>query len=404
MDRAILNIYIPSFFAEAERIRQPDLARRPIVVVRPKGNTSGVVVSASAEAIKEGAAEGMGARCARRSCPQAAFITADSDYYRQVFEHFMDILARCSPLLEPDPPDGAYLDVTGCRKLFGDPVRIGRRIVEKVQERLGLAAVVGCGSNKLTARIASRHIPRSTSGQIVSLFGGLDQQLVSGLPVTVLDSVTGRIAKQLAELGVSTVGQLAMIPERMLTRRFGPAGSVMKQQSMGIDTSPVRAAYPPETIIIEHMFDCPLQEPAQIEEYLAQMTGEAAAKLRKRCALAGEAELKLFDEDSRRITAPRLGCPDCAAAAYFRFKKPTDSPASIAQALAKMLNGKMRPGMEICRVRIVLSDLTPGESSQLCLIGDGERRGRVGRAVDLIRERFGEGSIFFASSLAARTV
>jgi DNA polymerase-4 len=164
----------------------------------------------------------------------------------------------------------------------------------------------------------------------------------------------------------------------------------MRKQSLGIDARPVRAAYPPEIIIIEHMFDCPLEEPAQVQEYLAQMTGEALAKLRKRGGLAGEVALKLFDESKR------------AVASYFRCKRPTDSEATLRQALGKMLNDKMQPGMQVYKVQVVLSDLTLGESSQLCLIGDGERKNRIGRAVDLIRERFGESSIFFASSLAAK--
>lgn len=412
MERAILHVYIPSFFAEAERLRRPDLAGRPVIVLRPKGSTSGIAVSVSAEAMKEGAAEGMSARHAKRACPQAVFITADCDYYRQLFEQVLDILARCSPLLEPDPPDGAYLDVTGCRKLFGSPAKIGRRIIEKVQEKTGLAPVVACAPNKLTARIASKHIIRDgkhlrgTSTRIISVCAGHEAKLVSQLPVTVLDSVTYKAAKRLWEMGISTAGQLAMIPERLLIRRFGPAGSVMKRQSLGIDASPVKAAYPAEAIIIEHMLDIQIEEPPQIEQYIARMADEAAARLRKKCALAGEAALTLFDDCPhpgvllRQVQdAPRNRG---VVASYFRFKKPTDSSASITQALSKMLYSKMQPGMQISRVRIALSDLTPGESRQLCLIGEGERKNNIGRTVDLIRERFGEGSIFFASSLAAK--
>ncbi len=436
MDRAILHIRIPSFFAEVERARRPELAaeigavpsaagglspfpRKPIIIARPKGNTSGVVVSASAEAMKSGVVDGMSVRHAKRSCPDAVVISADNDLYRQLYEQFLDMLAHCSPLLEPDPPDGAYLDVTGCRRLFGDPIKISRRIISRVQEKLGLRISVGCASNKLVAGIASRS--QSIGGRIVNLCIGFEGKIISKLPVTALDSVNGKTAKQLRELGVTTVEQLVMIPEKLLVRRFGPVGSVMRKQSLGIDVSPVRAAYPPDITIIEHTFASPAEEPVQVEEYLAQMTGESLAKLRKKGALAGEVALKLFDESShtQRMLREAFYPEVCAAAgpcvgvksppthspvvaSYSKFKKPTDSAATMQQLLAKMLHDKMQPGMEVYRVQIVLSDLTPGESSQLCLIGDGERRNRIGRAVDLIRERFGEGSVFFASSLAAK--
>jgi DNA polymerase-4 len=463
MNRSILHIRIPSFFAQAERNRRPEIDAemgtvpsksgglpsfpKPIIVAKAKGNTSGVVVSASAEAMKMGVAEGMSVRHARRSCPDAIVITADNDFYRYLFEQFLDILARCSPLLEPDPPDGAYLDVTGCRRLFGDPVKISRRIVSRVQEKLGLTISIGCASNRLLARAASASVHASgqkTSRRIVEKVSQIhtsqETRFISGLSVTALDSINSKTAKQLRELGITTVGQLAAIPEILLVRRFGPAGSVMHKQSLGIDVTPVKAAYPPDIIITEHTFACCATEPAQVEEYLAQITAESVAKLRKKGALAGEVALKLFDESSpvragfaiqpelavasiggdmyplRRFpglkspeSTPGMNIPDdqkrvgeLIVASYVRFKKPIDSAASIQQALAKMLHDKMQPGMEIYRAQVILSDLTPGESSQLCLLGDGERRKRIDRAAELIRERFGEGAIFTASSLAAK--
>lgn len=423
MDRAILHIRIGSFFAEVERKRRPELVGKPVIVARPKGNTSGVVVSASGEAMKAGVVEGMSVRHAKRSCPDAIVISADNDFYRQLFEQFLDILAHCSPLLEPDPPDAAYLDVTGCRRLFGDPIKIGRRIISRVEEKLGLAISIGCASNKLIAGIASRRIP----GDIVPVRIGHEAEFVSRFPVTVLESVNSKTAKQLRELGVTTVGQLATIPEILLIRRFGPMGSVMRKQSLGIDVTPVKAAYPPDIIITEHTFACQTEEPAQVEEYLVQITAESVAKLRKKGVLAGEVALKLFDEDgtgNREQGTEGLQIEDCRlqnvpslnSASYFRFKKPTDSVATLQQALVKMLHDKMKArlcvgaegdptrsrGMEVYRAQVILSDLTPGESSQLCLLGDGERRKRIDRAADLIRERFGEGAIFTASSLAAK--
>ena len=96
-----------------------------------------------------------------------------------------------------------------------------------------------------------------------------------------------------------------------------------------------------------------------------------------------------------------LETPDHQEAAYFRFKKPTDSISIMMQAFAKLLSTKMEPGMQISGARVTFSDLTPGEGSQLCLIGAGERKRRLGRAVELVRERFGDGAVVFALSLAA---
>jgi hypothetical protein len=88
----------------------------------------------------------------------------------------------------------------------------------------------------------------------------------------------------------------------------------------------------------------------------------------------------------------------------FQMKKPTDSPRTIRYALAKMLMDRMRPGMEVSGVRIVLSDLTLGVGSQLCLIGEGERRLKIDRTIEHIRDRFGDKSIFLASALESEVL
>lgn len=82
---------------------------------------------------------------------------------------------------------------------------------------------------------------------------------------------------------------------------------------------------------------------------------------------------------------------------YYTFKNPTDSAYTISQALGKLLGSLMEPGMEISKVRIELSELTRGESCQLSLIGPNERANRLNRVVELISDRFGEGTIFVAA-------
>ena len=274
--------------------RWPELCGKPIIVGRPKGNTSGVVVSASAEARKAGVEEGMSVRQAQRVCPDAIVLRADYATYRQVSQIFLDTLAQYSPLLEPDSLGSAYIDVTASRKLFGDAPQIGARIAHQVAERLDLPLSIGCASNKLLAKIASSRSP----SRITQIPPGSEISYLLPLPISMLDAVSGKIEKRLRELGISTIGQLTGIDERLLTRQFGPVGSLIKKQSLGMDSSPVKAAYPREIIMIEHRFDHETEEPAEIEAHLREMTCDAQMNLRKRGGLAGEVTLKLFDEST----------------------------------------------------------------------------------------------------------
>ncbi len=412
--RSILHINIDSFFAGVERKRRPELCGKPIIVGRPKGNTSGMVVSASAEVRKAGVEEGMSVRQAQRACPDAVVLRADYATYRQVSQIFLDILARYSPLLEPDSLGSAYIDVTASRNLFGDWSQIGARIASQISERLDLPLSIGCASNRLLAKIASS-CPTSpwegvrgrlTGFPITQIPTGSEISFLSPLPINMLDAVSGKIEKRLRELGVPTIGQLAEIDERLLVRQFGPVGSLIKKQSLGMDSSLVKAAYPCEIIMIEHRFDHEAEEPAEIEAHLREMACDAQMNLRKRGGLAGEVTLKLFDESAVASQLAGVSGIYCAGVSgiysrncYVRFKKPTASASTMLQSLVKLLDSKMKPGMRISRVQVVLSDLRRGDGLQLCLIGDGERRRRLDGAIELIRERFGERSVCLATSL-----
>jgi len=391
-------------------MRRPELRGKAVIVGRARGNTSGVVICASREARRLGVEDGMGVRQARRSCPDAVVVSEDRGSYVQVFNSLLDILARYSPLLEPDSIGSAYLDVTASRLLFGSADDIASRIALEVRQALGVRVSIGIASNKLLAKAASG----AKHAGIVKVCTGFEEKFVSAIPVTALDLVSGKIARRLGELGVSNVGQLAMIPERFLVRQFGPVGSLIRRQSLGIDQSQVKAAYPPEVIITEHTFDNPAEEPAEVWEHLMPAADDAVMKLRKRGGLAGEVMLEMDsglqtrEEASGIANSGRTGAlvsgkgfPETTgmSMAIHHFKRPTDSIASIAQALEKLLLSKMRPGMEITKVRVTLCDLSLGTSAQLCLIGDGERRQRLDRAVEIIRERFGERSVRMAGTL-----
>lgn len=403
MNRDILHIRLDAFFATVEQRRRPNLRGRPVIVVGSKEMLRGkkppeayreVVVSASREARRQGVNEGMSVRHAQRACPEAILFKADYPAYRLVFEEFLQMLSRYTPLLEPDSIGSAFMDVTAGRNLFGDPSELCARIISEVSARLDMPLCIGCAPNKLLARIAS-----GKEKWFIRVRPGCESDFLAPLPVSVLDAVDARIDKRLGELGVTNIGQLARISERVLARQFGPIGNLIHKQANGIDFSPVRAAYPEEVITIEHAFISPVEEPAEIEELLSVMADQCVAALRRQNTLAGKVMLAIDSGLQVRETfvQDKMSWTNMAPACY-TFKKPTDSAYTILQVLTKLLNSLMRPGMEISKVSIELSGLTQGESCQLSLIGPNERANRLNRVIELISGRFGEGTIFFAAS------
>lgn len=83
-----------------------------------------------------------------RSLSADASATTPSRQVREIFH-------RYTPLVQPLSLDEAFLDVTGCRRLFGDAATIGRAIKQAIRDELDLTASVGVAPLKFVAKIAS---------------------------------------------------------------------------------------------------------------------------------------------------------------------------------------------------------------------------------------------------------
>ena len=113
----IFLVDIDAFFAQVEQILRPELAGRPVIVGGLVTDRS-VVASASYEARARGIKTAMPIREAHRLCPDAVCLRGDFHAYARFSDAMMDLCRRYTPLVEPMSLDEAYLDVTGCRRLF----------------------------------------------------------------------------------------------------------------------------------------------------------------------------------------------------------------------------------------------------------------------------------------------
>lgn len=368
------------------------MASRPIIVAKSSGKSSGVVVSLSPEAQSAGVFESMSVRHAQKMCPEAEIIAADYQLYREIQSSAMDIAAMYSPLLEPYTLDKAYLDVSGVASLFGSPKRIAGEIRRKIAEDPGLGVSIGIATNKFVAGAASSV---AGPGGLVQVAPGTESDFLAPLPVKLIWGVGEKTERRLADLGISTIGQLASIPQRFLLKQFGVLGESLHRLALGLDHSVVLASYPPKIIKIEQMFSMEeneLEEPGAVEVHLPELSDRLAAKLRKCGRLTKSFTLKLhLSGDGPRAMR--------TASITYNLKRPIASSLEISGVFRRLLYARMSPGMRVDGISVVLSNLSFGENIQLSLIGDKALNMKREQIVNAIRDRFGERAIFFADAL-----
>ena len=302
--RKIVHVDMDAFYASVEQRDDPALRGKPVVVAW-RGARS-VVCAASYEARKFGVRSVMPALRAEKLCPRAIFVPPDFARYKAVSRQVREIFARHTNLIEPLSLDEAYLDVTVNRQGLPSATAVAEAIRASIRQETGLTASAGVAPNKFLAKIASDW--NKPDGLFV-LKPSRVLSFLAPLPVGRLPGVGKVTERQLAVLGLRTVGQVRAFGAEALEKRFGHWGRRLHELSLGIDEHPVESGRPTLQVSAEDTFerDLPL---AQTGEAIRALAGKAwAAAKRERGRYGRTVVLKLKTADfrilTRSLTPPR---------------------------------------------------------------------------------------------------
>lgn len=274
----ILHVDMDAFYASVEERDQPELRGKP-VIVGGSAEGRGVVCAANYQARRYGVHSAMPAATAVRLCPHAVFLSPRMDYYASISEHIREVFDRFSPLVEPLSLDEAFLDVTGCERLFGSAAEIARQIKTVVRKETDLVASVGVAPIKFLAKIASDL--EKPDGLVVVEPGGV-QQFLDPLPIARLWGVGKTAAKSFRRLGIDRVGQLRTLSLELLQENFGSSsGRHLWQLAHGIDERRVVPDHAARSISHETTFANDVENMQALRAWLLELTEQVARRLRR---------------------------------------------------------------------------------------------------------------------------
>ena len=371
-----------AFYASVEQRDRPELRGRPVIVgADPKGR--GVVSACSYEARVFGVSSAMPISRAARLCPDAVFLPVDMDKYVAASRQIMAILGYFSPLVEPVSVDEAFVDLTGTASLFGPAPEAVRGIKGRIRAETGLTASAGLAANKFIAKVASDL--RKPDGLVV-VEAGREAEFLAPLPIERLWGVGRATAKDLAALGIASIGQLQRLPRVTLVARLGDHGAGLYALAFGRDERPVEPWTPPKSMGAETTFERDTSDRAQLDATLRGHAERVARELRAERLSAARVTLKLRYADFRTLTRSHTGDPTQDGLELYRR--------------AAMLLARERLVQPVRLIGVSASALAAEATGQLGLLeADAVRRERLARAVDRITGRFGEGTIVPATLL-----
>jgi nucleotidyltransferase/DNA polymerase involved in DNA repair len=300
--RTILHMDMDAFYAAIEQRDRPELRGKPVIVgADPKGGRGrGVVSTASYEARRFGVGSAMAISQAYRLCPQGIYVPVDMAKYAAVSRQVLEILRRYTDLVEPISIDEAFMDVTGSARLKGSGEAIARDLKRAIRDETQLTASVGVAPSKLVAKVASDL--RKPDGLVV-VPPGTEAEFLAPLPVRRLWGIGPKMEERLARLGITTIGQLAALPESGLERRFGSHGHDLLRLARGQDERGVMP-YRDEAKSMgqEHTFERDTADPATLRRTLLALADAVAGRVRLSGLRGRTVTLKYRDETFRTLT------------------------------------------------------------------------------------------------------
>ncbi|MGI6854987.1 DNA polymerase IV [Mesorhizobium sp. 1B3] len=388
----ILHADLDAFYASVEQLLEPSLRGKPIAV------GGGVVLAASYEAKAFGVHGGMPGRRARELCPGLIFVGGHFKEYQRLGDAAIAVLHYFTPLVERISIDEAFADVAGCTHLFGSPGEIAGIVRQRVRNELGLPISIGVARTKHLAKIASQV---AKPDGLVVVEPKIELDFLHGLPVGLMWGVGPATRARLAEIGVTTIGQLADTPGWSLERLLGPAaGEKLKSLAWNRDPREIRTHRRAQSAGAQSALGRKAAEEAVFRPALRHLADRVASRLRAKSRPGRTVTVRVRFADLHSVTrSVTLDAPISATAMI----------AEIAEDLVRGVLAEHPREKSISLLAISVSHLDERAQLQLELplgLADEARRPGTGkglarwvadRAMDRIRDRFGWEAVGYAS-------
>lgn len=392
-NRSIICIDMRSFYASCMAVlHNLDVLQVPIAII---GNFQqpGSVVLAASPPMKKRFGIKTGARL--YEIPYHP----DIHLYEPKMAYFVNMSMEITRLLYQFVPqscihvysvDESFIDLTGTEKLWGPPEETARIIQDCIYRQFHIPSAVGMGPNMLIAKLAL-DIEAKKTGFAKWTYEDIPKKLWTVTPLSDMWGVGRRMEKNLNELGIFSVGELANSDLKMLEKKFGVMGNQLYYHAHGIDLSGFREAVH-EGQISYGKGQILMRDYNKREDVLAvilEMCEDVARRARENFVAP------------RRISLSISYSKHSDGAGFHRsytLEEPTNDTMQL-YAVCKEMVKELYEDFPVRRLALSISKLESEHSIQLSLFDNGQwRRRKLGATMDHLRSKYGATSVLRAVS------
>jgi len=381
----VFHLDIEAFLTAVERVRDPALVKRPLVIALPFDRAT--VIAASPEAKALGVRRDMPLSRVRRDLPDIRVIAPDYTLYDRANRAVLDVVNRFTPIVEPVSYGHIAMDMTGMRGLYGTLSNAAVRLCDEIRTRTVLDATVGIADNKLVSTIAAKEIQKNDEPLCEVPREGEPGFLAPLTCKALPEWEDAGVRRLLFELNLRHISQIQAISRDIFSFALGKAGTALHRHAMGIDPQPVTPPDRTPRLRERHRFVPDTNDDAVIRAAVYSLVERLCAAMRAKSMTARAASLHLSYSD------------DVARMGRFRFA-PTQEERAVYQALmgryARLCDRRRR----VAHVALVLEGLCVSNEAQPSLF-DQPAPTRLAPGLDEIRRRFGNDAVRVGRTLRA---
>lgn len=363
-----------------------DIRKIPAIIGGDESQRHGIVLAKSPIAKKMGIVTAEPIYQAKKKCPTLQIFPPNHEFYSKCSKELIAYLSQYSPQLEQFSIDECFIEFTGTNYLYKNYLELAYKIKEEIKERFGFTVNIGIANNKLCAKMASDF---EKPDKVHTLFSTEIVEKLWPLDVGDLFMIGKSTKKQLYNLNIKTIYDLAHADVKKLKPYFKNNAQNMIAAANGIDNSPVspRQSKRDSISTTETLsYDC--ADEYKLKDILFKHTDNVARQLRKQKQYAKTVAVIFKSFDFKSYTAQA------------KLQIPTNQSSEIYK-LVQVIFDKAWKKEPLRLIGVRVADFTSIREEQINLFENKSEESlvddKIQNIIDDINIKYGTNAIMTAS-------
>lgn len=369
-----------NFYASCERVFNPSLNGKPIVVL---SNNDGCVIARSNEAKELGIKMGVPAYQINDVVKRFDVAVFSSNYtlYGDMSGRVMSILSELAPSVEIYSIDEAFVELSGIRNLH----TLGTQIKDEVTRGTGIPVSLGIAPTKTLAKVANKYAKKYAAYDRLCIID-TEEKREKALRLFDIRDVWGigrRQAVKLTKQRVKTAYDFTQLPGSWVRKNMTIVGERTWKELRGISCIDMETAPPAKKqICTSRSFGKMIEDLPTLSEAIATHASTCARKLREQKSYATSLMVFIHTNNFRE------DLPQYWKNTVVKLPVPTADTLEIVHHALAGLNNIFMQGYRYKKAGVIITEIT--DNAQLGLFDSVDRikRNNLMQAVDKINSKY----------------